>query len=162
LLAWIPFLNQQLLARDQKIKRVVAIAPSSVVWAGILRDWKKVPDSSWTAKGKPLAHVAFKPTGPVNQLLNLYSQSLANRSEKGAANIQVENIHGNVVLMTGENDEIWPSPMMAKQVCEKMNFKQKDQCQHLNFKGLDHLLDFKFIDPSEPMNHTLIKKLNGE
>ena len=150
-----------LASRDQNIKRVVAIAPSSVVWAGILRDWKKVPASSWTEQGQELTHVEFKPTAPVNGLLDLYTQSLDNRSDKGKANIQIENIRGNVVLMTGENDEIWPSPRMAKLICEKMNLKQDGQCQHLNFEGLDHLLNYKFIDKSEPLNHTFIKKING-
>jgi dienelactone hydrolase len=150
-----------LASRDHNIKRVVAIAPSSVVWAGILRDWKKVPASSWTEQGQELTHVAFKPTGPVNGMLDLYTQSLENRSEKGKANIQVENIRGDVVLMTGENDEIWPSSRMAKLICEKVNLKKNGQCQHLNFKGLDHLLNYKFIDKSEPMNKTFILKISG-
>jgi len=151
-----------LASRDQNIKRVVAIAPSSVVWAGILKDWKTVPASSWTEQGQELTHVAFKPTGPVNGLLDLYTQSLDNRSEKGKANIQVEDIRGSVVLMTGENDEIWPSPRMANLICEKMNLKKNGQCQHLNFKGLDHLLNYKFIDKSEPMNQTFIEKISGD
>ena len=150
-----------LASRDQNIKRVVAIAPSSVVWAGILQDWNKVPASSWTEQGEELAHVEFKPTGTVNGLLDLYTQSLDNRSEKGKANIQVEDIRGNVVLMTGESDEIWPSPQMAKLICEKMNLKKNGQCQHLNFKGLDHLLNYRFMDKSDPMYQTFIEKING-
>jgi hypothetical protein len=63
--------------------------------------------------------------------------------------------------MTGENDEIWPSSRMAKLICEKVNLKKNGQCQHLNFKGLDHLLNYKFIDKSEPMNKTFILKISG-
>ena len=150
-----------LASRDQNIKHVVAIAPSSVVWAGILQDWTKVPASSWTEQGQELTHVAFKPTGPVKGLLDLYTQSLDNRSEKGKASIQVENISGSVVLMTGENDEIWPSPRMAKLICEKMNRNKSGQCEHLNFKGLDHLLNYKFTDKSEPMFQTFIEKIKA-
>ncbi|MBT1065898.1 dienelactone hydrolase [Bowmanella sp. Y26] len=150
-----------LASRDEKIQQIIAIAPSSVVWAGILKDWTKVPASSWTEQGQELTHVEFKPSGAVSGLLDLYTQSLENRSENGEADILVENIKGNVVLMTGENDEIWPSPQMAKLICERMNKRQDGQCQHLNFNGLDHLLNYKFLDKSDPLGQTFIDKLNG-
>jgi dienelactone hydrolase len=149
-----------LASRDADINKVVAIAPSSVAWAGILRDWTKVPSSSWTEQGKGLTHVAFKPSGQVNGLLDLYTQSLENRSDNGKADIPVEKIAGNVVLMTGEDDEIWPSSRMAMSICERINANQNGTCEHLNFSGLDHLLDYKFIDKSEVMNKTFIRKLD--
>ena len=150
-----------LASRDEKIQRIIAIAPSSVVWAGILKDWTKVPASSWTEQGQELAHVDFKPSGAVNGLLDLYTQSLENRSDNRKADILVENIKGSVVLMTGENDEIWPSPQMSKSICERMNKRQNGQCQHLNFNGMDHILDYKFLDKSEPIGQIFIDKLNG-
>lgn len=150
-----------LASRDEKISRVVAIAPSSVAWAGILKDWTKVPDSSWTEQGKGLAHVAFKPSGKVDGLLDLYTQSLENRDDDGKADIPVENIRGSIVLMTGENDEIWPSNHMAKLICERINLNQIDGCQHLNFNGLDHLLNYKFMDKSEAIHKTFIDKLTA-
>ncbi len=149
-----------LASRDEKVSRVVAIAPSSVSWAGILKDWTKVPDSSWTERGKGLAHVAFKPSGQVDGLLDLYTQSLENRDDDGKADIPVESIRGSVVLMTGEKDEIWPSNSMAKLICERINSHQVDGCLHLNFDGLDHLLNYKFIDKSEAIYKTFIDNLS--
>lgn len=151
-----------LASRDKKISSVIAIAPSSVAWAGILKDWTKVPSSSWTERGEELAHVVFKPTGQVSGLLDLYTQSLENRSDSGQADIPVENIRGSVVLMTGEDDEIWPSPSMAKSICERVNSNKNGRCQHLNYPGLDHLLNLKFADKSDAMNKTFISKLNGD
>jgi hypothetical protein len=140
---------------------VVAIAPSSVVWAGILKDWSKVPGSSWTYDGQDLAFVPFNPSGEVNGLLDLYTQSLENRADNGKANIPVQKISADVVLMTGENDEIWPSPTMAETVCEKMNARTKHKCKHINYQGADHLLNYEFLKEGSDMNQTFIKMLTN-
>ncbi|NMH60123.1 acyl-CoA thioester hydrolase/BAAT C-terminal domain-containing protein [Alteromonas ponticola] len=139
-------------SRDSHIKRVVAVAPSSVVWAGILTDWSKIPSSSWTYQGKPLVHVSFRPSGPVSGLLDLYTQSLQNRTDNGKASIDVQKITGKVILLTGGNDEIWPSSQMADDVCNSMNSANNGQCEHHTFAGRDHLLDLKFLDRSTPMH----------
>lgn len=150
-----------LASKDPQISKVVAIAPSSVVWAGILKDWTKVPASSWTEHGQELSHVPFKPSGAVNGLRDLYTQSLANRVDGHKADIAVNDIKAKVVLMTGENDEVWPSPMMAEDICEKMNAQRQNQCEHLDYKGLDHLLNYQFLDKDATMNQTFIEKLQG-
>lgn len=150
-----------LASKDKQISRVVGIAPSSVVWAGILKDWTKVPASSWTEKGQELTHVPFKPSGQVNSLRDLYAQSLANRADGNKADIAVTDISAQVVLMTGENDEIWPAPEMAKDICEKMNAKQDKQCEHLYYEGLGHLLNEEFLSKESTMNRTFINKLKG-
>lgn len=150
-----------LASKDDQVSRVVAIAPSSVVWAGILKDWAKVPSSSWTEQAQELTHIPFKPSGPVNGLHDLYAQSLANRVDSGKADIPVENIRAKVVLMTGEEDEIWPSPEMATTVCQKMNAKQENQCEHFNYKGLDHLLNYTFLNKGDEINRVFINKLNN-
>ena len=150
-----------LASKDEEVSRVVAIAPSSVVWAGILKDWTKVPASSWTENGQSLDHVPFNPSGPVTGLRDLYAQSLANRVDGNKADISVNDISAEVVLMTGENDEIWPAPQMANDICEKMNTKREHQCEHLYYEGLDHLLDYKILDKGSALNQTFIHKLQG-
>ena len=151
-----------LASRDASIQRVVAIAPSSAVWAGILKDWTKVPASSWTDKGEELPFIPFNPTGKVNGLLDLYAQSLESRADMGKANIPVGNIRGKVFLMTGENDEIWPSPQMSDVICQQMNSKRDDSCQHINYLGLNHLLNYKFINKAELMNKTFLNMLTSD
>ncbi len=148
-----------LASRDARITRVIAIAPSSVVWAGILKDWTKVPASSWTAGGEDLVHVAFNPTGQVNGLLDLYSQSLSNRADNGAANIPIDKVKAHVVLMTGQDDEIWPSPQMANGVCEKLNEKHHGQCEHYNYPKLDHLLNYEMLKEGSDIHGTFIQSL---
>ena len=154
-------LSLLLASKEPSISNVVAIAPSSVVWAGILKDWSKVPGSSWTYDGQDLTFVPFNPSGEVNGLLDLYTQSLENRADNGKANIPVQKISADVVLMTGENDEIWPSPTMAETVCEKMNARTKHKCKHINYQGADHLLNYEFLKEGSDMNQTFIKMLTN-
>lgn len=146
-------------SKDPRIKHVIAIAPSSVAWAGILNDWKKTPGSSWMENGKALTHVPFKPSGKINGLLDLYSQSLDNRTDAGKADIPVENIVGDVLLMTGSKDDIWPSERMANDICKKLNSHRAESCKHRNYPELGHLLDYKFLEPSQSMNVEFIKYL---
>ncbi|QPG04682.1 dienelactone hydrolase [Salinimonas marina] len=150
-----------LASTDSDFRHVVAIAPSSVVWAGILNDWQKVPGSSWTQGSKPLAHVPFNPNAPVTSLLDLYTQSLDNRADNGQADIPVENIKGKVFLYSGGQDKIWPSSRMASAICEKMQSNETSSCNHYDHKELDHLLDYKFLDPSHPLNKSFAQSLKG-
>ncbi len=150
-----------LASRDKQISHVIAIAPSSVVWAGILKDWTKVPASSWTEKGRDLVYVPFKPSEEVKGLHDLYSQSLQNRIDNGKADIPVEDIHAHVILMTGEDDEIWPSSQMAKTICNKMNAKTPGQCEHLNYKNYGHMLDEQFLKKNTEMNRAFVSKLEA-
>lgn len=151
-----------LASKHPEVSRVVAIAPSSVVWAGILKDWTAVPDSSWSEDGDPLAFVPFRPSGEVNGLLDLYSQSLANRTDQGKANIAVEDINATVTLMTGEKDEIWPSADMAAEVCLRMNKVRDNSCEHLNYEGLGHLLDYRILDETDELYKVFVSKVTGE
>ena len=149
-------------SRDTVFDRVIAIAPSSVVWAGILADWQTVPGSSWSQNEKELPFVAFNPTGPVEGLLDLYSQSLENRNDGGSATIPVENIRGNVVLYSGGMDEIWPSSSMAVSICQRMTENQLSRCKRFNYPELDHLLNYKMLAPSEDLYKHFIRSVDGK
>ncbi len=152
-------LSLLLASRDKRISRVVAIAPSSAVWAGILKDWTKTPGSSWTLQGNELPHIPFKPSGEVKGLLDLYTQSLNNRTDGGKADIPVEKIKAKVVLMAGTHDEIWPSEQMAESVCQRMNNQKTASCKQLIYPQQDHLLGYQFLDQSKPMHGEFIAAL---
>ena len=154
-------LSLLLAAKDPIFNHVVAIAPSSVVWAGILQDWQKTPGSSWTENNTPLPHIAFASSGPVDGLIDLYTQSLANRTDNGQATIPVENIHGSVFLYSGGQDEIWPSNQMAKAVCRRMEKNVLSRCHHFNFPELGHLLAYKFLDQSDPLYQHFTEKMHS-
>jgi len=133
-----------LASQDDAVKGVVGIAPSSVVWAGILDDWRKVPSSSWTQGGQPLVHVPFAQGVQITKLTDLYAASLEQEEFVTKARIRVEDIKGAVLLLTGGQDEIWPANEMAVSVCEKIR-EGGTYCNHTNFPTAGHLLDSQIV-----------------
>ena len=154
-------LSLLLASKDATFNRVIAIAPSAVVWAGILNDWQKTPGSSWTSGQKELDFVQFNPTGAVSGLLDLYSQSLANRQDGGKASIKTEEIQGSVYLFSGGKDEIWPSVSMAESICERMKQNESSSCTHFSYPELDHLLDYKLLDGSQELNREFLDSVGA-
>lgn len=133
-------LSLLLASRDPSYKGVMAIAPSSVVWAGILKDWTKIPSSSWTVGGEPMAHVPFAQGVQINSLVDLYEASLKQETFAEKAVIPAENIRGSVLLMSGGMDEIWPAGMMADDVCKRME-AAGGSCSHAHYPDAGHLLN---------------------
>ena len=139
-------LSLLLSSRDQQYKGVIGIAPSSVVWAGILKDWRKVPSSSWSEKTKPLPYVPFATNIEFKGLVDLYEQSLNNTEAAKKAEIKVSAISAPTLLLSGGKDAIWPANKMAKKACETMNtLSQEKPCTHINYADAGHLLDEDFV-----------------
>jgi esterase/lipase len=139
-------LSLLLSSRDKQYKGVVGIAPSSVIWAGILKDWSKVPSSSWSENSKPHSFVPFATNIEFKGLTDLYEQSLKNTNAVNKASIKVELIKSPILLLTGGLDEIWPANKMAIVVCDKVNLSnKKETCKHVNYPDAGHLLDEEFV-----------------
>lgn len=137
-------LSLLLASRDKSVKKLVAIAPSSHVWAGILTDWTKTPSSSWTMAGKALDHIKFQPDATVRSLRDLYQVSFNKAENIDQARIKVENIMGSVLLFSGGKDTIWPASTMAAAVCDTM-VKAGKNCVHHDYPDAGHLLDAQYI-----------------
>ncbi|TAL13387.1 MAG: acyl-CoA thioesterase [Frankiales bacterium] len=115
-----------LAAHDPRIRVVVALSPSAVVWAnvGAGRDGSDRPQrSSWSLDGQPLPFVPYdeqwQPAGgeQAPSFRGLYEQSLQTfASEVPAATIPVERIQGSVVLAAGGDDQVWPAVLFAEQI----------------------------------------------
>lgn len=96
----------------------VAVAPSSVVWAGALDGaWS----SHWTLQGAPLPFVSFddswQPDAHPPAYRSLYEQSLRrDREATAAARIPVERIGGEMLLVVGGDDRVWPSDTFAAEI----------------------------------------------
>ena len=109
-------------AQDDRRLAVVALAPSSVVWAGV--DESVAPGrvtSHWTRDGEPLPYVPFderwRPTTSPPSYRDLYGQSLRTHHDRvSAATIEAELITGEVVLVAGGDDEVWPSSWFAGEI----------------------------------------------
>lgn len=109
---------------DDRVDLTVAISPSSVVWANVGAgvDGLSSPyRSSWTWHGEPLPFVSYDDSwsspqslGPISYR-SLYEQSLLLDPEAtAAAEIPVEEARGDMLLVAGFDDQLWPSARAAK------------------------------------------------
>ncbi len=115
-----------LAARDPRIRTVVAIAPTHVVWSNVGpgHDGNTTPwRSSWTWRGEPVPFVPFDETWepPAGQDPVVYepgyTRSLRVAADQvPAATIPVERIEASVILVAGGADQVWPSTTFAEQI----------------------------------------------
>lgn len=108
-------------AIDARVRAVVAIAPSPVVWAGV--DGAR-QTSHWTHRGRPLDFVPFdeswSPDTDPPAYRSLYERSLAADPAAAArAAIPVERIAGDVLVVGGEDDQVWPGADFARAVAAR-------------------------------------------
>ena len=103
---------------DPRVDVVVACAPTSVVWAGVDEGRQT---SHWTWRGEPLSFVPFdeawEPDADPPAFRGLYESSLAAAPDE--ATIPVERITGEVLLIAGEDDRVWPSVLFARQIAAR-------------------------------------------
>jgi hypothetical protein len=108
-------------SRDTRIDATVAFAPTSVVWGG----WDGTRwTSHWTAGGASLPYVPFveewEPTEDPPAYVDLYRLSVEASSEAAeSAAIPVERIAGEVVLVAGGDDQVWPSVDFARRIVRR-------------------------------------------
>jgi dienelactone hydrolase len=125
-----------------EFKAVVARAPSHVIWEGI----GKKKSGSWSLGGRSLAFAPLRefPQKTLNgngprRLVDSYQSSLDDREAVAKAVIPVERIRGGVLLISGREDQMWPSAMMAEAVMTRL--KQHHFAYpyfHLCYEGAGH------------------------
>lgn len=113
------------------LRAVVAYKPSSVVWMGLPRnpaDNFAGPKSSWTRDGQPLPFVSGALTldllkvmaGRPASLVSSYEGGLKDAEAVAAAAIPVEAIRGAVLLISGGDDQLFPSAQMGEMVMARL------------------------------------------
>ncbi len=133
-------------SRSPLVRAVVAYAPSSVAWDCICSGASR---SSWTAGGKgivsvpqmpPVAVPAGQPVRPGVNYLNRLQ-----RAPEGAT-IAVERIRGPLLLVAGEEDQLWPSLLMAQRIMQRRGERgghARDRL--LAYAGAGHLIGKAFL-----------------
>ena len=123
-------------SRNPKIKAIVALSGSHVVWQGIPKLGAKPGSrlkSDWSYQGKGLPFVPYGISswniGTIigtllfGKLRKIHEQALLNQSQVGAAVIPVEKIQGSILLTSGKHDKMWPSTEMSEQVMSRLAAK---------------------------------------
>ena len=143
-----------------QIHAVVADVPSPFAWEGIPQG-PGPSESSWTVNGKPLPYVHYTPLmGQIygqafadRKPLDLrkgYDDALqANKAQMPGAMFRLENIHGPVLLIGADDDQIWNSnaqSQIALQYLRDHHHPYADAYVHYN---AGHI--FLFAAPGRPM-----------
>jgi dienelactone hydrolase len=134
------------------VQAVVAYVPSHVVWQGL--DFSGSRRSSWSRNGSPVDFVPFTSdedriseltAGGTRYIVLLYRASLDARSVVERAGIPVERINGPVLLVSGGNDLLWPSTLMAEKIIDRLEANgHRYAAIHLYYAGAGHAIGRPF------------------
>jgi dienelactone hydrolase len=146
-----------LAARDRRIRAVVAYEPSAVVWSCLCESTGK---SSWSWQGSPVAFVPFEedpanrpPEGFPLRIGRNYEFSLNNKSAVQRAAIPVERINGPILLISGKDDQLWPSFRFGRGIMQRLAQRHhRFPDQHLAYPDAGHLIGKAYL----PVGSTLI------
>lgn len=138
----------------REIKAIVAYVPSHVVWAGCC-DSVSQASAAWVHAGTPVPHMP--PAPEIRRAINalrrdvpvrrtpLFQRRLAETSAVANAAIPVERINGPVLLITGHEDQVWPSFFMAEQIMARLRRHDfKHTYCHLAYSGAGHSIGRPF------------------
>lgn len=107
---------------DDRVSATVAFAPSAHVWAGH-GDGRWT--SHWTWQGAPLPFIpvreGWEPDSDPPAYRSWYAESLAAARADviDAAMIPVERIGGELVLVAGGDDQVWPATDFASMIADR-------------------------------------------
>ncbi len=130
-----------------KVQGVIAVVPSGLVWAGLPGDGSSV--AAWSYRGQDVAYVPSRSEGCVDTRHPPYalrprfecSIRRADSAELEAATIPVENMSGPLLLISGGDDQLWPSDTFSAMVEARLagrNFPHS--VTHLRYPDTGHSL----------------------
>jgi dienelactone hydrolase len=153
-------------AYPQQVSAVVAYVPSSLM---TVSSTKGVPDladmqSSWSHKGRPLPFLPLpddtedavqstKDKGPKPSTIRpspfvfrpIFEAALQDREAVEGATIPVERIDAPVLLISGQDDAMWPSSLMCKWVMERLvRHHRPHKRQHLSYPDAGHTIGIPY------------------
>jgi dienelactone hydrolase len=136
-----------------EINAVAAWAPSGVVfWAlGLAEPGDTRPRAAWTFRGKPLPFLqenntsgdpapALEPERPV-AYTPFYRSQLRDAGAVARATIPVEKIRGPVQLVSGMDDQMWPSTDLADIALRRLEaHRHPFPFRHLKYRDAGHTI----------------------
>ena len=146
---------------DVPVAAIAAVSPSQVSWTAIGPDGTVPGTPSWTFGGDPVPHLDMAdhvlmaeamrdalrrrgrqdPLHPsVLHLRDAYAKALGDAGAVEAAAIPVERIAAPLLLLSGSDDQVWPSGPMADAILQRRRQtgpRAGDHHQH--YEGAGHL-----------------------
>ena len=143
-----------------QIKVVIAAVPSKLVWPGVSADDQQ-PPATFTRGGKPLAYLPYGWSGAFRGVYALYEDGLKSLAQHADSIIPVERINGPVLLVCGQQDAIWPSCVMSRQIVARLRAKHfRPAAQILENANAGHAVFGIPLEISNS-NYSLLGSLGG-
>jgi len=137
------------------IRAVVAWAPSALVYGSVRREGRGT-DPAWLHHGEPVPwfqpsqRPAPPPAGPPPEggipLTPMFLEGLEDTAAVDRALIAVERINGPVLMISGKDDQMWPSSVYGEMVMERLaRHGHPYRDAHLVYPGCGHLVNFPYV-----------------
>ena len=156
-------------SRFPQIRGVVAYAPSAVAWSSGGRDkstGQSIP--CWTSNGEAIAIAPLPLRGfiarsaiPVGLLRRpvkfrkLFQRALRNREMVMKAAIPVEQTRGPILLISGGDDQVWPTARMAEMIVDRLRSKGfAHAVEHKNYPMAGHALRYPAMPTTTRMSRS--------
>lgn len=121
-----------------QVKAVVGYVPSGLLWPGNDATGRHQPGPAWTYRGTPLPFVTTA--------TSYFSTQYADLADLARATIPVEKINGPVLLISGEDDALWPSTKLAQIAMDRLSqYQHAYPDRHLHYAGAGHLIGEPYL-----------------
>ena len=137
-------------SRFPAIRSVVAVCPSSILWNGLRGD-TPVDIPAWQESGRPLPFLSLMEPrfsdlrsrvfqkAPI-ALTPLFEAALDGPVPRDCV-IPVENTNGPILLISGDEDRMWPSARMGDQIVERLKaHRHRFHVRHCRYPGAGHYM----------------------
>ena len=138
-----------LASRFKQYKAVIAMSTSNVSFPA--HTWS-ANTSSWTYKNKEVPYVpaSFETISPAlkGNHYAAFSMMLEDKAAVKNAEIQVENINGPILILSGKDDDQWPATLMSNRIIERLkenDFKYYKEHIMLNGGHIEPLKQFNLV-----------------
>lgn len=143
----------QLATLTPQVGGVVAYVPSGIRWMGV------DGQPSWTYQGKPLPYAQwlndFDNTNEAIAKTARFHQVLDKPAAYAEAEIPVEQATCPILLISGKDDQLWPSERMATLITQRLaQHDYPHAYRHISYPNAGHRIKVPGLDPSsyEPVS----------
>lgn len=150
----------------ERISGIVAALPSSVVYGAL----GSAQENAWLYQGAPILPLApapmvkmdekagLDPTDPLSSAWFL-AGGIERKEEWEAALIPVEKISCPLLLISGGEDQVWPSSLFAQQILSRLTEKGSSIfCEHLDYPNAGHGISVPYLPASTLYFHPVLKR----
>ena len=132
------------------IRAVVAYCPSHAVWNGLRGD-RIMDGSAWTISGQPVPFLSLARPFLAGLRRSVFSNmpiSLAPLFETALSEpypdealIPVEHTNGPILLISGDDDRMWPATQMGEAIMRRLAaHRHPFESRHYHYAGAGHLM----------------------